>query len=93
MGNDVYGAKDGSVYKRSGQGSWEQMGGGRGSSPTRDSARTGSLESQYRARSTGSQRSSAYSRSRASAGSYTRGSYGGGARGGGMARGGGGRRR
>lgn len=90
VGDNVYGSKDGSVYKRNGQGDWEQMGGDRTRNSVQDADRIRSLEGQYGARATGNQRSDAYSRSRSSAGSYSRGSYGGS---GGMRRGGGGRRR
>jgi hypothetical protein len=89
VGDNVYGAKDGSVYKRDGQGGWDQVGGGGQRTSTSAAARNRSLEDQYKARYTGSQRSQAYSRSRHAAGSYSRGSYAGT---GGMRRGGGRRR-
>lgn len=73
-GDNVFGTKDGNVYRRSGQGSWEQLGGSGSWGGLEDSGRKGSLERQYGARSKGSMRSGAQQRSRQSAGSFSRGS-------------------
>jgi len=89
VGDNVYGSKDGSVYKRNGQGDWQQIGGDRAGASVQNRDRVRSLEGQYKARSTGTQRYDAYSRSRGSAGSYSRGGM---SRGGSMRRGGGRRR-
>lgn len=88
VGDDVYAGKDGNVYKRTGQGSWEQQQPNGGWQGVQDRERTSTLDAQQRARTSGQTRTQGYDRARGSG--YGQG-YRSGA-GGGM-RGGGGRRR
>jgi len=60
VGDDIYGAKDGNVYKRNGQGDWSQVDRSGSWSGVQDRARTQDLNRQYQARSTGSQRYGSY---------------------------------
>jgi hypothetical protein len=79
VGDDYYASRNGEVYRRDGQGDWNQV--DRGSSQrVTDSSRVHDLNRQSSARSTGAQR---YSGNRYSSPGY----------GGGRMRGGGGRRR
>ncbi len=60
VGDDIYGAKDGSVYKREGQGDWSQVDGSGQWKNVQDRTRTQDLNRQYQARSTGNQRYGSY---------------------------------
>ena len=90
VGDDVYAGKDGNVYKR-GEGGWEQQQPGGSWDGVQDRERTGSLDAQQRARSSGETRTQGYGS--ASGSGYGQGYRSGGGYGGGGARGGGGRRR
>ncbi len=91
VGDDVYAGKDGNVYKRTGQGSWEQQQPSGSWEGVQDRERTGTLDAQQRARSSGETRTQGYDRARTSG--YGQGYRSGGGYGGGGMRGGGGRRR
>jgi len=91
VGDDVYAGKDGNVYKRTGQGSWEQQQAGGGWQGVQDRERTSTLDAQQRARSSGTTRTQGYDNARTSG--YGQGYRSGGGYGGGGMRGGGGRRR
>ena len=82
--------KDGNVYKRTGEGGWEQQQPGGSWDRVQDRGQTGTLDAQQRARSSGDTRTQGYDRARTSG--YGQGYRSGGGYGGGM-RGGGGRRR
>jgi hypothetical protein len=90
VGDDVYAGKDGNVYKRTGEGGWEQQQPGGSWDRVQDRGQTGTLDAQQRARSSGETRTQGYDRARTSG--YGQGYRSGGGYGGGM-RGGGGRRR
>jgi len=91
VGDDVYAGKDGNVYKRNGDGSWDQHQPGGSWDRVQDRGQAGTLEGQYGARSSGATRTQGYDHARTSG--YGQGyRSGGGGMGGGM-RGGGGRRR
>jgi len=72
VGDDVYAGRDGNVYKRNPGGGWEQQTPGGSWSGVQDRARTSTLESQARARSSGQTRVQNYGGSRA-AGARARG--------------------
>ena len=91
MGDDVYAGKDGNVYKRTGEGGWEQQQPGGSWDRVQDRGQTGTLDAQQRARSSGDTRTQGYDRARTSG--YGQGYRSGGGYGGGGMRGGGGRRR
>lgn len=59
-GDDIYGVKDGNVYKRNGQGDWSQVDRSGQWSGVQDRSRTQQLDRQYGARATGSQRYGSY---------------------------------
>jgi hypothetical protein len=79
IGDDVYAGRDGSVYRRSGQGDWQQVDRSGSWSSVKDRSRTRDLDRQRGARQSGSQR---WSNSQRGSRSIQRGS---------MPRGGGGR--
>ena len=83
--------KDGNVYKRTGEGGWEQQQPGGSWDRVQDRGQTGTLDAQQRARSSGDTRTQGYDRARTSG--YGQGYRSGGGYGGGGMRGGGGRRR
>src|SRR5262249_27391084 len=85
VGDDVYAAHDGNVYKRADGGGWQERQSDGSWGSVQDPARTGNLDREHSARSTGENRVEGYDRSRASG-------YGGGYRSGGGFRGGGRRR-
>jgi len=91
VGDDVYAGKDGNVYKRTGEGGWEQQQPGGSWDRVQDRGQTGTLDAQQRARSSGDTRTQGYDRARTSG--YGQGYRSGGGYGGGGMRGGGGRRR
>jgi hypothetical protein len=94
VGDDVYAGKDGNVYKRNGDGGWDQQQPGGGWDHVQDRAQTGALDGQYGARSDGAARTQGYDNARQSGygqGYRSGGGYGGG--GGGVRGGGGGGRR
>jgi hypothetical protein len=88
VGDDIYAGKDGNVYKRNGDGSWDQHQPSGGWDRVQDRAQTGTLDGQYGARSDGAARTQGYDRARSSG--YGQGYRSGG--GGGMGAGGGRRR-
>ncbi len=89
VGDDVYAGRDGNIYKRNGDGSWDQHTPGGSWDRVQDRSSTGSLDAQQRARSSGATRTQGYDHARAAG--YGSGYRGGGYGGGGMR--GGGRRR
>jgi hypothetical protein len=91
VGDDVYAGKDGNVYKRNGDGSWDQHQPTGSWDRVQDGARTGTLDAQQSARSSGATRTQGYDAARTSG--YGQGYRSGGGYGGGGMRGGGGRRR
>ncbi len=94
VGDDVYAGHDGNVYKRNGEGGWDQQQPGGNWEGVQDRGQAGTLDAQERARSAGSGRTEGYDHARTSGygqGYRGGGGYGGG--GGGMRGGGGGRRR
>jgi hypothetical protein len=60
VGDDFYGWKDGSVYKREGRGEWSQVDRSGRWQGVQDGARTRDLDRQYQARSAGGQRYQGY---------------------------------
>jgi len=90
VGDDVYAGHDGNVYKRTGEGGWEQQQPGGSWQGVQDRERTGTLDAQQRARTSGATRTQGYDRARTSG--YGQGYRSGGGYGGGRG-GGGGRRR
>ena len=94
VGDDVYAGHDGNVYKRNGEGGWDQQQPGGNWEGVQDRGQAGTLDAQERARSAGSDRTQGYDHARTSG--YGQGYRGGGGYsggGGGMRGGGGGRRR
>ncbi|HXK10416.1 MAG TPA: autotransporter [Vicinamibacteria bacterium] len=93
VGDDLYAGKDGSIYKRNGEGGWDQVQRDGSWQGVQDGQRAGTLDQQQRARSEGAQRTGGYDSSRA--GGYGQGYRSGGGYSGAAAtpRGGGGRRR
>jgi hypothetical protein len=77
MGDDYYAGKEGSVYKRNGQGDWSQVERSGQWQGVQDQARTRDLDRQYQARSYGQQR---YQGHRASVPRGGRGGFRGGGR-------------
>ena len=71
--DSIYAGKDGNIYQRNGQGDWSQVG---GSGSVQDRSRTQSLDRQYQARSTGSQRYQGYRSSTPRGGGYRGGGGG-----------------
>ena len=93
VGDDVYAGHDGNVYKRNGEGGWDQQQPGGNWEGVQDRGQAGTLDAQERARSAGSDRTQGYDHARTSG--YGQGYRGGGGYsggGGGMRGGGGGRR-
>ncbi|HEY8232732.1 MAG TPA: autotransporter [Vicinamibacteria bacterium] len=91
VGDDVYAGKDGNVYKRNGDGGWDQHQPTGSWDRVQDRGSASTLDAQERARSSGATRTQGYDHARASG--YGSGYRGGGGYGGGGMRGGGGRRR
>jgi hypothetical protein len=85
-GDDVYAAHDGNVYKRAEGGGWQERQSDGSWGGVQDPARTGDLDREHSARSSGENRVEGYDRSRSSG-------YGSGYRSGGGGYRGGGRRR
>src|SRR5262249_426908 len=94
VGDDVYAAHDGNVYKRADGGGWQERQSDGSWGSVQDPARTGNLDREHSARSTGENRVEGYDPRPASAhpGRRRGWGYGGGYRSGGGFRGGGRRR-
>jgi len=90
VGDDVYAGKDGNIYKRNGDGSWDQQQPGGNWDHVQDRAQTGALDGQYGARTDGAARTQGYDHARTSGYGQGYRSGGGGSYAGGAARGGGG---
>jgi hypothetical protein len=73
VGDDVYAGKDGSVYKRNGQGDWSQVERSGQWQGVQDQARSRDLDRQYQARNYGQQRYQGYQRSTPRASGRARG--------------------
>jgi hypothetical protein len=91
VGDDVYAGKDGNVYKRNDDGSWDQHQPTGSWDRVQDRGQAGTLQGEYGARTSGATRTQGYDRARTSG--YGSGYRSGGGYGGGGMRGGGGRRR
>ena len=66
VGDDIYAGHDGNVYKRNGEGGWDQQQPGGNWQGVQDRAQAGGLDAQERARSAGTTRTQGYDSARTS---------------------------